>query len=137
MIKSHIRRPGAKLAASALLAAILARPCLAEEGAGKAAPARGPGLVVELGAGPDLGLDRLLRGGRLELALGAGGGGLQLSLAAALSYDAALGSLLAEAGLELGLGGGLRFRAGREIPLGEPALASGGSLARLEPSGWP
>lgn len=116
----------------ALLAATLLAPL-----AGAEEPGEGPALLIELEAGPALGMDRLLRGGRLALALGLEAGGIEAALRGALAYDASLAGLSVEAGILLGLGGGLRLAAGREAALIQPGIASAGVTARLEPAGWP
>ncbi len=115
------------LLALAATAALACAPALA-------AP---PALLLEIEAGPMIGMDRLLRGGRAAACVGVEAGGIAAALRAALSFDASLGSFFVQAGLVLGLGGRTRLEIGQEFPLGAPALAAAGGPWALEPAGWP
>jgi len=115
------------LLALAAAAALACAPALA-------AP---PALLLEIEAGPMIGMDRLLRGGRAAACMGVEADGIAAALKAALSFDASLGSFFVQAGLVLGLGGRTRLEIGREFPLGSPSLAVAGGRCPLEPLGWP
>jgi len=127
---------------AAALAALAAAPAGAAPRGALAAPAATAAaapaaLLIEIEAGPTIGMDRLLRGGKIAASVGAEAGGIAAALRASLSFDASLGSFFVQAGLVLGLGGRTRLELGGQGSLGEPALSAAGGSWALEPAPWP
>ena len=109
-----------------ILAAFLARPGTAS-----------PSLEWRLELGPTAGLDSLLRGVETEASLGLAWQGWGASLAAALAWDATLGSGRGLVGVNLNFGPDLALELGWEYALGEASFmeAESGAQVKLESSG--
>jgi hypothetical protein len=97
-------------------------------------------LLVELSAGPLLGLDRPLRGCSLDTLVGLGFPPFEAGIRGAGAWDAALNAGSLRLDLALGLGSGLRAIVGGLLLAGEPALpdpAGGGARLASAAADWP
>jgi hypothetical protein len=101
--------------------------------------ARSPRFLVELSAGPLLGIDEPLRGCEGSLALGIRLQPFEAGLRAGTAYDGRLQTGSFRLDLELGLGSGLRALIGALLPFGEAALPdpSGTGLVPVTAGDWP
>jgi hypothetical protein len=105
------------------------------------AGAKRPGLFLELSAGPLLGLDRPIRGGAGDLAVGLACPPFEGGLRAGAAYDASLDQGLLRFDMLIGLGSGLRAIVGALLPLGSLSLSAAsnasGAPVGIERADWP
>lgn len=111
----------------AILAALSLTGALFPAGASPLAPEAVRALRFELwaGASPLLGLDSVLRGGRVDLGLGFRDSAFLPSVSLNLSWDRSFGAFMAEGLLGLGLGPGLSFHGGLLLPLADTSVDAG------------
>ncbi len=109
-----------------------ARPAASAPAVAPSTPARFfNGFQAEILAGPVVGLERALRGGRFALGMGYAPRGLGLGARAGIDYDASFGAWIGQAELRLLFGPDLALGLGAELPFGDLLLLEPRSGARL------